>query len=70
NEALAKRAVLFRPGTAELSFDEAWLVQLASALRRDDELSVRFLLHSRVGREHHRHMRFLLSRITEQFSRI
>ena len=70
NEALCKRAVFFRPGTTELSFDEAWLVQLASALRRGDEDSVRFLLHSRVRPEHHRNMRFLVSRISEQFPHI
>ena len=70
NEALSKRAVFFRPGTPELSFDEAWLVQLASALRRGDEHSVRFLLHSRVRPEHHRNMRFLVSRISEQFPHI
>ncbi len=70
NEALAKRPVLFRPGTEELSFDEAWLVQLAAALRRDDEDSVRFLLQSRVVPEHHRHIRFLLTRISRQFSQI
>lgn len=68
NDALSQRAVLFRPGTVELSFDEAWLIELATALRRDDEASVRFLLHSRVKREHHRHIRFLVTRISEHFS--
>ena len=70
NEALSKRAILFRPGTEELSFDETWLLQFAAALRRDDEDSVRFLLHSRVAPEHRRNMRFLVSRISEQFSQI
>lgn len=68
NDALSKRAVLFRPGTVELSFDEAWLIELATALRREDEASVRFLLQSRVKPEHHRHIRFLVTRISERFS--
>jgi len=70
NEAMSTRVVFFRPGTKELSFDEAWLVQFARALRHEDEDSVRFLLHSRVRPEHHRNMRFLVSRISEQFSQI
>ena len=69
-EALDRRAVLFRPGTAELSFDEAWLVQLAAALHRGDEPSTRFLLQSRVAPQHRRHIRFLIARISEQFSLI
>lgn len=67
DSALDRRAVMFRPGTMEHSFDEAWLLQLAAALRRDDEDSTRFLLHSRVAREHQRHVQFLVSRISEQF---
>ena len=67
NDALEARAVLFRPGTREHSFDEAWLVQLANCLQRGEEASVRFLLCSRVKREYHRNLRFLVSRISEQF---
>ncbi len=70
NDALGQRAVLFRPGTPERSFDEAWLLRLAASLSRKDEASARFLLHSRIDRAHHRHVRFLLARISEQFSLI
>ncbi|MEO0918805.1 MAG: hypothetical protein AAFY31_17810 [Pseudomonadota bacterium] len=70
NDALSKRAIFFRPGTTELSFDEAWLVKLATAIRRGDDASTQFLLRSRVSREHRRHVRFLVARISEQFSLI
>lgn len=64
-QALSKRAILFRPGVRERSFDEAWLVRLAEALHRGDDASARFLLHSRVRSEHRRHIRFLIGRIAE-----
>lgn len=70
NDALSKRAILLRPGVKEVSFDEAWLLQLAQALQRGEEASVSFLLWSRVRPEHHRHIRFLVSRISEHFARI
>lgn len=70
NETLGKRAVWYRPGTAQRSFDEAWLLQLAAALAGGDEGSATFLLHSRIDRQHHRHIRFLLGRISEQFALI
>lgn len=70
DQALGQRAILFRPGTSEQSFDEAWLLQLATALCRKDEASTTFLLHSRIDRQHHRHIRFLLAHISEHFSLI
>ncbi|MEM9425831.1 MAG: hypothetical protein AAGA06_03930 [Pseudomonadota bacterium] len=68
NQALGKQAVFYRPGVAERSFDENWLLRLSVALARGDEASATFLLYSRVAREHHRHIRFLISRMSERFS--
>ncbi len=68
NEALSKRAVLFRPGTQEQSFDEAWILRLATALANRNDDTIAFLLRSRVAREHHRHICFLVGRISEQFT--
>ena len=68
DQTLGKRAVLFRPGTAEQSFDEAWLLQLAIALSGKDDASATFLLHSRIEPKHHRHIRFLIAHISEHFS--
>lgn len=67
NQALSKQAIFFRPGTRDVSFDEAWLMQLARALDGAAEDNVQFLLRSRVAPEYHRHMRFLVSRIAERF---
>jgi len=68
SEALQHRAVLFRPGTSERSFDEDWLLQLARAVSTRDEASTTFLLHSRIDRMHHRHILFLVRNISQHFS--
>lgn len=68
DEALNTRARLLSPGTAEMTFDERWLVELGRAIGRDDEASVSFLLQSRVPRDHHRLVRFLIGRISECFA--
>ena len=70
NEAIGTRTVLYRPGTDEHSFDEAWLLRLATALSSGDEATTAFLLRSRVAREHHRHISFLLRRISDHFTLI
>lgn len=68
NEALEKRAQLYAPGSAEISFDESWLVQLGTACAQDDAMSRRFLLQSRVAHEHQRLVAFLMQRVSEYFS--
>ncbi|MEM7752607.1 MAG: hypothetical protein AAF230_04280 [Pseudomonadota bacterium] len=67
SQALGKQAIFFRPGVDEHSFDEDWLLRLSRALAEGDEASATFLLQSRVAKEHHRHIRFLLGRICRQF---
>jgi hypothetical protein len=69
-DAIGKRITLFTPGTTEISFDEAWLLQLGRALNQGDDASAAFLLNSRVVREHRRLVRFLVARISEHFSLI
>ncbi|MEM8788888.1 MAG: hypothetical protein AAGE76_11565 [Pseudomonadota bacterium] len=68
NQALGRQARLHPPGTGELSFDEAWLLQLGRAVALADGASARFLLTSRVKPEHRRLVRFLIGRISECFS--
>jgi len=60
-QALGRAPVLFAPGTAELSFDEAWLLQLIAALRAGDVSSVAFLLRSRVALHARRGLVFLMN---------
>ncbi|OCX64640.1 hypothetical protein BFP70_11535 [Thioclava sp. SK-1] len=62
-QALAAPAVLYRPGSPDVSFDEAWLVRLAYCLHDDDLGSAEFLLRSRVTRHHWRNIAFLLNGI-------
>ena len=66
-EAFGKPSRLFAPGTAELTFDEQWLMRLAMACAGGDEDSQRFLLTSRVAFENRRFVRFLVSQIAECF---
>ena len=61
DQALGKRALLFRPGTTQRSFDESWLLQTARALACGDGQSATFLMRSRVRAEHRRSMCQLLS---------
>ena len=61
--ALGKRALFYRPGSPEMTFDEAWLSQLSISLRDSDHLSAEFLLNSRVAPMHRRHIGFLAMRI-------
>ena len=65
---MTRRPVLLRTGSEEVSFDEAWLIQLAKALARADDDSADFLLRSRVAQPHRRNIRFLVSRISDCFA--
>jgi len=69
-QAVHKRPVFFRPGTDELSFDEAWLGRLFEAVERKDDDSFRFLIQSRVPRWTQRNLAFLIRSISEEFHRI
>ena len=66
-QAVDKRPVFFRPGTVELSFDEAWLGRLFEAIEREDDDSFRFLIQSRVPRYTQRNLTFLIRSISEEF---
>ncbi len=67
-EALGTPVRLHAPRVTEMSFDENWLLRLASAIAHDDDASIGFLLRSRVAPEHRRLVRFLVGRISECFS--
>ncbi|MCG3266874.1 hypothetical protein Yoon_03955 [Yoonia sp. I 8.24] len=69
-QATSRATTFFRPGTTEISFDEAWLVQALSAIKRGDGDSFAFLIRSRVPREHQRNIGFLIRGISEQFSQV
>ncbi|MGX9356960.1 hypothetical protein ACS3SW_17870 [Roseobacteraceae bacterium S113] len=67
-EILGRLPVIYRPGSADISFDEAWLIQLARSLSRQDSSSAAFLLNSRAPRHSHRAMTYLMRSISEQFA--
>jgi hypothetical protein len=66
-QAVSQRPVFFRPGTTELSFDEAWLGRLFEAVENSDDDSFRFLVQSRVPRWTQGNLAFLIRSISEQF---
>ncbi|WP_298916948.1 hypothetical protein [uncultured Roseobacter sp.] len=65
--AVSKQVIWYRPGVAELSFDEAWILRCVQAVRQDDQSSLRFLLGSRVAPPDRRYIGFLIAHISEQF---
>ncbi len=64
-DAIGRNPVFYRPGTTEVSFDEAWLIRAVMAATEGDEGSLRFLVGSRVPKVHRRHIRFLISGIAQ-----
>lgn len=67
SQALGTLPILHRPGEAEVSFDEAWLLQLGAAIARDDTSSIDFLLRSRVHPHARRHCGFLMKSLVDKF---
>lgn len=59
-QALGKTPVIFRPGVAQLSFDESWLTAALRAAQTGDDDSFTFLIHTRVPFEHRRAIGFLI----------
>lgn len=70
SDAVRKRIIWHRPGTAELSFDEAWVMRVVTAIRDEDRASLDFLLRSRVAPVDRRYIGFLLARISDRFGGI
>jgi hypothetical protein len=70
SQALDRHPILFREGECERSFDEDWLVSLARSIKTGDEASTTFLLHSRVPKQAHRNLVFLLGNVADNFTRI
>lgn len=68
SQALGKAPVFYRPGEAEVSFDEAWLMRVITALREDDDASLVFLLRSRVHPSACRNLTYLIRSVSERFS--
>ncbi|WP_341365598.1 hypothetical protein [Yoonia sp. BS5-3] len=69
-EAISNKPVFYRPGSREVSFDEAWLMRALTAANAGDDDSFTFLLRSRVPKQHQRLVAFLIRGISEQFSQV
>lgn len=60
----------YQPGTADLTFDEAWVLRCLTCISLDDTSSLAFLLRSRVSAPDRRYIGYLLGRISEQFTQV
>ncbi len=69
-QAVSDQPVFYRPGVAEVSFDEAWLMRAIMVIASGDQDSFSFLIRSRVPKLHQRNIAFLIKGISEQFRRI
>lgn len=69
SQATGNRPRMLRPGSEEVSFDEAWLARLATASLDEDHDSFRFLLQSRVPKSAQRNVAFLIHAISRAFCR-
>lgn len=49
-DALGRRLVFFEPSSSELSFDEAWLLNLFDAVRQNDHDRYCFAMRSRMSK--------------------
>ncbi len=70
SQALGRKPILLREDEAELTADEAWLMALARALKREDTASATFLLHSRVPVPQRRNLVFLLRAVLARFDEV
>jgi len=70
SQALGRRPVIYRVDEPETSFDEAWLLALARSLKTGDTASATFLLKSRVRKDLHRNLVFLLKAVVDNFPQV
>jgi hypothetical protein len=69
-QAIDHAPKFYRPGTTDVSFDEAWLVQCLAATKSEDHDSFSFLIRSRVPKIHQRHIAFLIKGISDRFAQV
>jgi hypothetical protein len=67
-QGLGKLPVLHRAGSAEMSFDEAWLAALFDAHARADRDSFTFLIRRRVAPLALRHVGFLIGALADRMT--
>ncbi|MEM9735871.1 MAG: hypothetical protein AAF908_04630 [Pseudomonadota bacterium] len=63
--ALDRRTVFHRPGTADVTFDEAWLMRLLESVRSGEPHNLIFGLASRLPRHFHGPILFLATGAAE-----
>ncbi|WP_342077829.1 hypothetical protein [Yoonia sp. SS1-5] len=68
-QSTGTQPIMFRPGVAEISFDEAWLMRAIVAADNDHD-SFAFLIRSRIPKQDQRNIAFLINGISASFVRI
>lgn len=67
-QALDREPVFFQPGSAEISFDERWLLALITAAHTKDDNSFQFLMVRRVAHHKRRIFSLLIKSLAENTS--
>ena len=69
-QGLGRSPRFLRPGCAERTFDEEWLLALFLAIRDGDDASATFLLDSRIAPGARRSMGFLIGRLAKHLDEL
>ncbi|MEM9784097.1 MAG: hypothetical protein AAF899_16680 [Pseudomonadota bacterium] len=69
-KAIDRPLLIRRPGAILPSFDEAWILGMVSAMRRDDAASLRFAIASRVERPFRRPLAFIIRGLADRLDEI
>ena len=63
-QAIGSRPLFHRPGSTEISFDEAWIARLIETAEQGDDESFAFLIKSRVPHWARRNIAYLIRSIS------
>lgn len=64
--ALNRKVTFYRPGTAQVSFDEAWLIRAVTSAQNGDVDSFNFLIRSRVPHIYQRQIAYLIKGVADK----
>ena len=68
-EVIGKKPVFRNPGEKKLSFDEKWIASLITSYKKNDQVSIKFLIKSRVENLSKRsYISFLLDGLVKDLS--
>ncbi|MEJ6404968.1 hypothetical protein [Yoonia sp. 2307UL14-13] len=64
--ALDRKVTFYRPGTAQMSFDETWVMRAITCAQQGDTDSFAFLIRSRVPHIYQRQIAYLINGVAHK----